>query len=381
MPGSASQKDYYAILGIDRNASESDVQKAFRQKARTLHPDINKAPDAEEKFKEVNEAYAVLSDPQKREFYDRYGSVDGYGQGGPDIGDIFGGFDMSDLFSSFFSGAAGGAGGRPVRMDGRDMGATVRISLQEAAAGCTKEIAYNRLAPCKTCGGSGCAEGGSNVSCPTCHGTGQVITTQRTFLGQMQTRSVCPDCNGTGQKIDKPCPDCDGEGRAPDRERVSVEIPAGIRDGQQVRISGAGEAGVRGAHTGDLIVTVAVSGDKNFQREGDDLHMRVEASITQATLGTTLEVEGILPDETVTVDIPSGCQFDDVVRVKGLGMPRVGRSGRGDMLCHIDVVVPKKLTEYQRKLMKELAEQLDGKSGEGKKPSRKPWQRLRDALS
>ena len=379
MPGSTSQKDYYAILGIDRNASESDVQKAFRQKARTLHPDINKAPDAEERFKEVNEAYAVLSDPQKREFYDRYGSVEGYGQGGPDIGDIFGGFDMSDLFSSFFSGAAGGAGGRAVRMDGRDMGATVRISLQEAATGCKKEIAYNRLAPCKTCGGSGCAEGGSNVSCPTCHGTGQVVTTQRTFLGQMQTRSVCPDCNGTGQKIDKPCPDCDGEGRAPDRERVSVEIPAGIRDGQQVRISGAGEAGVRGAHTGDLIVTVAVNDDKTFRRQGDDLHMRVEASITQATLGTTLEVEGILPDETVTVDIPSGCQFDDVVRVKGMGMPRVGRSGRGDLLCHVDVVVPKKLTEYQRKLMKELAEQLDGK--DGSKPARKPWQRLRDALS
>ena len=379
MPGSASPKDYYAILGLDRNASESDIQKAFRQKARTLHPDINKAPDAEERFKEVNEAYAVLSDPQKREYYDRYGSVDGYGQGGPDIGDIFGGFDMSDLFSSFFSGSAGGAGGRAVRMDGRDMGATVRITLQEAATGCTKEIAYNRMAPCKTCEGSGCAEGGKNVTCPTCHGTGQVVTTQRTFLGQMQTRSVCPDCNGTGQKIDKPCPDCDGEGRAPDRERVSVEVPAGIRDGQQVRISGAGEAGVRGAHTGDLIVTVAVSGDKNFQRDGDDLHMRVEASITQATLGTTLEVEGILPDETVTVDIPAGCQFDDVVRVKGMGMPRIGRSGRGDLLAHVDVVVPKKLTEYQRKLMKELAEQLDGK--DGCKPSRKPWQRLRDALS
>lgn len=376
MPGSS--KDYYAILGIDRNASESDIQKAFRQKARTLHPDINKAPDAEERFKEVNEAYEVLSDPQKREYYDRFGSVEGYGQGGVDMGDIFGGFDMSDLFSSFFS-SNGSASGRAVRTDGRDMGATVRISLQEAATGCTKDIAYNRMAPCKTCGGSGCAEGGTDVSCPTCHGTGQVVTTQRTFLGQMQTRSVCPDCGGTGTKIDKPCPDCDGEGRAPDRQHVSVEIPAGVRDGQQVRIAEAGEAGVRGAHTGDLIVTVAVATDKSFQRDGDDLHVRVEVSMTQAALGTLIEIEGILPDETVSVEIPAGCQFDDVVRVKGMGMPHVARSGRGDLLAHVDVTIPKKLNDRQRSLLEELAGELDGKGSD--RPSRKPWQRLRDALS
>ncbi len=374
-----TNKDYYAILEVDRNASESDIQHAFRRKARTLHPDVNKAPDAEERFKEVNEAYEVLSDPKKREFYDRYGTVDGYGQGGPDLGDMFGGFDMSDLFSAFFN-TAGAGSARQVRTDGRDMGATIRITLQEAATGCTKEIAYNRLAPCETCHGSGCAEGGTNVQCPTCHGSGQVVTTQRTFLGQMQTRTTCPDCGGTGTKIDKPCPDCDGQGRAPDRQRVSVEIPAGIREGQQIRISEAGEAGVRGARSGDLIVTVAVADDEAFQRDGDDLHVRVEVSVSQAALGATIEIDGILPDEVIQVEIPAGCQFDDVVRVRGMGMPRLRRSGRGDLIAHVDVVVPRKLTDRQRKLFEELSAELDGEDA-ATHHHKTPWQRLRDALS
>ena len=374
-----SNIDYYAILGVDRNASDDDIQKAFRKKARTLHPDINKAPDAEERFKEVNEAYEVLSDPKKREFYDRYGSVDGYGQGMPDMGDMFGGFDMGDLFSAFFNGGAGMGGGRAVRLDGRDMGAQIGVSLQEAATGCSKQIAYNRLAPCETCHGSGTAEGGSQVSCDTCHGTGQVVSTQRTFLGQMQTRSVCPDCQGSGVKIDKPCPDCDGQGRAPDRERVTVDIPAGVHDGQQIRIEGRGEAGVRGARSGDLIVTVLVNGDDTFQRDGDDLHVRVEASIAQAALGAVITIDGILPDETVQVEIPAGCQPEQVVRVRQKGMPRLRRGGRGDLLAHVDVVVPTELTERQRELLEELSESLDGQ--DAARPRRTPWQRLRDALS
>ena len=371
-------KDYYEILGVARGASDDEIRKAFHAKARTLHPDINKAPDAEERFKEVNEAYEVLSDADKRAFYDRYGTVDGYGQGGPDMGG-FSGFDMSDLFSAFFNGGAGGGDGRAVRMDGRDMGATLHVTLQEAACGCTKEIAYNRLAPCKTCGGTGCAEGGHQVSCSRCHGTGQVVTTQRTFLGQMQTRSVCPDCGGTGVKIDHPCPDCEGQGRTPDRERVSVEVPAGVRDGSQVRIKGSGEAGVRGAASGDLIATIMVNDDDAFQRDGDDLHVRVEVSITQAALGCELEIDGIMPDETVAVKIPAGCQFDQVVRVKGMGMPRLRGGSRGDLLAHVDVRVPTKLTEAQRKLLEELSATLDG-DGASHAP-RTPWQRLRDALS
>ena len=370
-------KDYYEILGVARGASDDEIRKAFHAKARKLHPDINKAPDAEERFKEVNEAYEVLSDADKRAFYDRYGTVDGYGQGGPDMGG-FSGFDMSDLFSAFFNGGAGESG-RAVRTEGRDMGATLHVTLQEAACGCTKEIAYNRLAPCKTCGGTGCAEGGHQVSCTRCHGTGQVVTTQRTFLGQMQTRSVCPDCGGTGVKIDHPCPDCEGQGRAPDREHVSVEVPAGVRDGSQIRIKGSGEAGVRGAACGDLIATIMVEDDDAFQRDGDDLHVRVEVSITQAALGCDLQVDGIMPDETVTVSIPAGCQFDQVIRVKGKGMPRLRGSVRGDLLAHVDVRVPKKLTDAQRKLLEELSATLDGDGSE--RPSRTPWQRLRDALS
>ena len=372
-----ASKDYYEILGVDRGASDSDIRKAFHSKARTMHPDVSKDPDAEEKFKEVNEAYAVLSDSEKRSFYDRYGTVDGYGHGGPSMDDIFGGFDMSDLFSSFFGGAAAASSGRAQRMDGRDMGASIRITLQEAATGCSKEIAYNRLAPCKSCGGSGCAEGGETISCPTCHGTGQVVTVQRTFLGNMQTRSVCPDCGGSGVTIDHPCPECEGQGRVPDRERVNVKIPAGFADGQQLRVPGFGEAGVRGARSGDLIVTVRVGGDDRFQRAGDDLHARVEVSVAQAALGATVKIEGIMPDETVEVDVPAGCQHDDTVRVAGMGMPRMRRDGRGDLIAHIDVVVPKQLTERQRELFEELAKTMD----EEVAAKRTPWQRIKDALS
>ncbi len=368
-------KDYYEILGVSRDASDAEIRKAFHKKARTMHPDVNKAPDAEVRFKEINEAYAVLSDNDKRAFYDRYGTVEGYGQG-PDPSDFFGGFDMSDLFSSFFGGT-GGAAGRAQRMEGRDMGASINITLQEAATGCTKEIAYNRLAPCKSCEGSGCAEGGETVTCPTCHGSGQVVTVQRTFLGNMQSRTVCPDCNGTGVTIDDPCPECGGQGRTPDHERVNVKIPAGFADGQQLRVPGFGEAGIRGAQAGDLIVSVSVAPDEEFRRSGDDLHVRIEIGVAQAALGTTVEIDGIMPDETVKISVPAGCQFDDTVRVAGKGMPRIRRDGRGDLIAHIDVVVPKHLDEHQRELFKELAATLDEETDN----KRTPWQRIKDALS
>ena len=220
-------------------------------------------------------------------------------------------------------------------------------------------------------------EGGETISCPTCHGTGQVVTVQRTFLGNMQTRSVCPDCGGSGVTIDHPCPECEGQGRVPDRERVNVKIPAGFADGQQLRVPGFGEAGVRGARSGDLIVTVRVAADDRFQRAGDDLHARVEVSVAQAALGATVKIEGIMPDETVEVDVPAGCQHDDTVRVAGMGMPRMRRDGRGDLIAHIDVVVPKQLTERQRELFEELAKTMD----EEVAAKRTPWQRIKDALS
>lgn len=369
-----SHSNYYSVLGVDRGVSPADLQKAFRRKAREYHPDINKEPGAEEHFKEVNEAFEVLSDPKRREYYDRYGSMEGYGQGMPDMSDMF---DMSDLFSVFFNGGRSSAGAA-VHTAGRDMGAQVRISLQEAATGVKKQISYNRLATCESCHGTGAAEGGTTVPCSTCHGTGEVITTQRTILGAMQTRSVCPDCGGTGSVIDKPCPECDGQGRAPARERVNVEIPAGVRDGQQLRIAGRGEAGFRGAAAGNLIVTVVIDDDETFQRHGDDLHVRVELSITQAALGAELSIEGILPDESVEISVAAGSQTDDVIRVRGKGMPRLSRPVRGDLLAHLDVVVPTTLDSRQRELLEELSSTLDGQQD---RPRRSPWQRLRDKLS
>ena len=357
----AENKDYYAILGVDRSADDATIRKAFHAKARKMHPDVCKEPDAEERFKEINEAYAVLSDAEKRSYYDRHGSIDGFGQGGPDLSDIFG----------------GASGGRAVRVDGHDMGATMVITLQEAATGCSKEVAYNRLSPCKSCSGTGCAEGGKEVSCPTCHGSGQVVTQQRTFFGNMQSRSICPDCGGCGVKIDNPCPECDGQGRSPDRERVSVRIPAGINDGQQLRVQNFGEAGIRGARSGDLIVTVRIAEDETFQRAGDDLHIRVEVGMAQAALGCTLLVEGIMPDEEIEVEIPAGCQYDDTVRVAGKGMPRMRRDGRGDLIAHVDVVVPKSLTEEQREILVRFAKTMD----EEVNAKRTPWQRIKDALS
>jgi len=372
--------DYYEVLGVSRDASDEEIKKAFRHKARTLHPDVNKAPDAEEKFKELNEAYDVLSDKNKRAQYDRFGTVSG-GAGGPggfqnvNFDDIFGGFGMGDLFADFFGG--GGGGRRTVRKEGRDMGVGLRLTLEEVASGVKKEIVYDRLAPCEDCGGTGAADGGQPVTCPTCQGTGRVVRVQRTILGDMQTATTCPDCGGVGTRIDKPCPECDGQGRVPDRQHVTVDVPAGIRDGQQLRVTGYGEAGMNGAAAGNLIVTVRIQEHEFFQREGDNLHTRASVSIAQAALGADIEVPGILEGEKVLVHVPEGCQDDQVVRVRGKGMPRFKSDNRGDLLVHVDVVVPRNLTKSQRELMEKLAVEL----GDQISKKRTPFQRLRDALS
>ncbi len=373
-------KDLYEVLGVSRDATEDEIKKAFRRQARKLHPDVNKAEDAEEQFKELNEAYDVLSDANKRAAYDRFGTIPGAASGqGPfggggyvDFDDIFGG--MGDIFSSFFGGAAGG--GR-VRQEGRDMGVGLRLTLEEVATGVKKEIVYDRLAPCPECDGTGLGADGHETSCPDCHGTGRVVTVQRTFLGDMQSTSTCKRCGGTGRTIENPCPECEGQGRVPDRQRVTVEVPAGIRDSQQLRVSGFGEAGVRGAATGDLIVTCRIQPHEFFEREGDNLHARVNISMVQAALGCEMEVDGILPDEKVKVRIPEGCQNDQVVRVKGYGMPRFRSSNRGDLFVHVTVVIPKKLNKKQRETLETLAREL----GEDVATPRNPLQRLRDAFN
>ena len=373
-------KDLYEVLGVSKDATEADIKKAFRRRARELHPDVNKAPDAEDQFKELNEAYDVLSDANKRAQYDRFGTIPGASGGGyggaVDFEDIFGGgCGMGDIFSSFFGGGAGG--GRQQRTEGRDMGVGLRLTLEEVATGVKKEIVYDRLAPCPDCEGTGMAEGGKEVTCPECDGRGRVVTVQRTFLGDMQTASTCTKCGGTGKTIDNPCPECEGQGRVPDRQRVTVEVPAGIRDAQQLRLSGFGETGLRGAASGDLIVTCRIQPHEFFERDGDDLHCRANVSIVQATLGAEVEVDGIFENEKVTVRIPEGLQNGQTVRCKGFGMPRLRSDARGDLYVHVTVSVPKKLTKKQRELLEQLAHEF----GEDVAEARTPLQKLRDKFN
>lgn len=378
-------KDLYEILGVSKDASESEIKKAFRRRARELHPDVNKAADAEDQFKELNEAYDVLSDPNKRAQYDRFGTIPGAAGGGygggsgyVDFDDLFGGGfgGMGDIFSSFFGGQ-GGQGGRPARKEGRDMGVGLRITLKEVARGVEKEIVYDRLAPCPDCKGTGLGENGKVVTCPECGGKGRVVSVQRTFLGDMQTATTCKKCNGTGSSIENPCPECEGQGRVPDRQRVTVKVPAGIRDGQQLRVGGFGEAGIQGAQAGDLIVTCRVQPHEFFERDGDDLHGRANVSFIQAILGAEIEIDGIMPDEKVQVRIPAGCQNEQVVRVKGFGMPRLKSDIRGSMYVHVNVVIPEKITKKQRELLEKLADEM----GEEVAAPRSPLQKLRDAFN
>lgn len=384
----AGTRDYYETLGVERSASADEIKKAFRRKARELHPDVNKASDAEDRFKEINEAYDVLSDPAKKQQYDTYGSVGNRGGGpggGPggyqyvDLNDLFGGggsaggFDMGDLFSAFFGGVQGAR--RGVRLEGRDMAMTIAITLEEAARGVEKEVVVDRLAPCDVCGGSGAAENSSAVTCPDCQGTGHKVNVRRTFLGDMQTVGPCERCGSTGKTIENPCEECQGSGRVPDRQHVTVSVPAGINDGQQIRLRGMGEAGIRGADAGDLIISVRVKEHELLHREGNDLHCRSTVSITQAALGADLTICGLLEDNEV--HIPAGTQHGDTVRLKSRGMPRIGGGGsRGDLIVHVAVNVPKKLTKRQKELLTELSTEF----GDATSAEKSGLEKLKDWL-
>lgn len=353
----AFEVDYYEVLGVTKSDDADKIKKAFRRKARQYHPDINHEPDAEEQFKKINEAYDVLSDPQKKAQYDQFGTVggpSGYGNAGGyqqvNIEDLFG-----DLFSSFFGGVSGSGSGS-INLDGRDMQMRVTISLEEAAEGITKEIIVDRLAPCDECGATGAAPGTHAETCPDCDGSGQVVTVKNTFLGAMQTATVCPRCHGTGSYVAEPCVECEGSGRVVDRQTVTVNIPAGISSGQKIRKEGLGEAGVRGAASGDLYIVIALKEHKIFERDGDNLHARLEISLTEAALGTTKRVPGLLDD--VVVEIEPGSATGDVVKLKGAGMPVMRTEQRGDLFFHLQIAVPKKLTARQRELLEELSKEL-----------------------
>lgn len=343
-----SKRDYYEVLGVPRDADAKTIKRAFLKKARVLHPDVSDDPNAEEKFKEVNQAYSVLSDERKRANYDRYGDENGpagFGSDYVDMSDIFNGsgFGINDIFDSFFGGgASGGAGARAARTRGRDMGIRLTVTLAEAAAGVTKTLAYDRLAPCDDCGGTGVAEGGHERTCDRCHGTGRVIEVQRTIFGQMQTQTTCPVCHGSGKVVDKPCETCEGQGRTPSRETVEVKVPAGVHSGQTIRIAGKGEAGVRGDTSGDLVVSIEVAQDERFERQGDDLYTTVRVDALQAIVGTTVTVDGIMKGERVKVEIPAGCQYGQQIKVE-----RQGMISRGSLIAVVQVVVPTDLDKRQ----------------------------------
>ena len=377
----AEKRDYYEVLGVAKDADQRTIKRAFLKKAREVHPDVSDDPQAEEKFKEVNEAYSVLSDEQKRANYDRYGTADGPGMGSGyvDISDIFGGMGMDDIFSSFFGGGAGqGRGSRSQqRRAGRDMAISLSVTLEEAAQGCTKTISYDRLAPCEDCNGSGKEPGATEKSCPTCHGTGYVTTVQRSIFGQVQSSAPCPDCHGEGTILDHPCEMCDGQGRTPTHEKLDVKVPAGISTGRQLRIKGYGEAGYRGAASGDLIVTMQVEAHSRFERSGDDLYFDLPVSMVQAALGTTVEVDGIMPDERVAVTVPAGTQYGMPVSVENRGMPRMGGGGaRGRLVARVLVQVPESLTPEQRAAL----EKFEEVSGEAFDKKRTVGDRIRDAI-
>ncbi len=341
------KRDYYEVLGVARDADQKTIKRAFLKLARTLHPDVNDAPDAEEKFKEVNEAYSVLSDERKRANYDRYGDAEGpmgFGGGGDyaDMSDFFGGgFGINDIFDSFFGGMGGSSrGGAAARTRGRDMGIRLSITLEEAAAGCTKTISYTRLAPCDDCGGTGFAKGGSLRTCERCHGSGRVVEVQRTIFGSMQSQSTCPVCHGEGKVVDHPCETCGGSGRAPEKETVEIKIPAGVRSGQTVSVPGKGEAGVRGDAAGDLVASIEVAPHERFERQGDNLVCSVSIDSLQAIVGCDVEVAGIMADEEILVEIAPGTQFGEHVVCHGHGMPNPATGLRGDLICLVQIVTP-----------------------------------------
>jgi molecular chaperone DnaJ len=364
-------RDYYEVLGVDRGADEGEIKKAFRRLARELHPDVNAHdPEAEGKFKEAAEAYEVLSDAEKRRTYDAYGH-DGLRSGGysPHF-EEFG--SISDLFSAFF-GAGGfdaafghGRQGRAGAMQGGDVAVAAAIDLADAAHGVRVEVAYDATVQCETCRGNGAEPGTPIVACPTCHGSGQTQRVARTRFGQLVRTAICDTCGGDGRVAESPCGTCNGRGMEARHQKVEVDVPAGISDGQRIRIAGRGHAGERGGPNGDLYVVVRVREDERFLRDAEDLITVVDVPAPLAALGTTIQVPTLEGD--VPVDVPAGTQPGETITLRGRGMPPLGRGRTGDLRVVVNVAIPRRLTHEQRDLLEKLAGTLTDdnlKSDEG----------------
>lgn len=362
----ADKRDYYEVLGVSKSASDDEIKKAHRKLAKKYHPDLNRDnPEAAEKFKELNEAYEVLSDSSKRAKYDQFGfaGVDpSYGGGGAGG---YGGFDMGDIgdiFESFFGGGFGGGSSRSSRRNapqrGETISKTVMLSFEEAAFGCEKELTIDRISTCDDCGGSGAEKGSSAQTCPNCGGSGTVTQAQRTALGVFQTQTTCPNCQGKGKIIKKPCPKCAGMGRVRKQHKLKVNIPAGIDDGQSIQLRGQGNAGINGGPTGDLIVTIGIRPHPVFQRDGANVICEIPISFAQATLGDTLQVPTI--DGQVEYKIPEGTQTGTVFRLKNKGIQNINGRGRGDQYVKVNIEVPKNLSSEQKKVLRHFEEMTTG---------------------
>jgi molecular chaperone DnaJ len=347
-----TERDYYELLGVGRDATEAEIKKAFRGLARELHPDVSDAPDADARFREVVEAYEVLSKSESRELYDRYGHA-GLRSGGFQPGHFdFG--SLSDLFSAFFGDEGLGARGSS---RGADIGATVTIELVEAAQGVTRQVPFEVAVACEHCGGDG-SEPGTEVSvCPTCGGAGRLQQVSRSVFGEFVRTQACTACGGSGRKIETPCTNCNGAGRLLDERTLDVEIPAGIHDGQRIRITGQGHAGLAGTRAGDVYVQVHVRPDPRFVREGNDIFSTVDLSMTQAALGTTLTIDTL--DGGHELEFAAGTQPGQVITLRGRGMPVLQGFGRGDHRVLVNVVLPRHLNAEQRRLLEEFDSHAD----------------------
>ncbi len=390
----AEKRDYYEVLGIGKNATDAEIKSAYRKLAKKYHPDLNPGnKEAEEKFKEVNEANDVLSDPQKRQRYDQFGfaGVDpnyaaangggaggfGGGFGGVDLGDIFG-----DIFGGGFGGGFGGFGGgsstRPANAPrkGHDIQASVILTFEEAAHGCSKKITINRQDTCPDCGGTGAAKGTSPETCPDCGGRGYVVTQQRTPFGVMQSQQPCSHCGGRGTIIRNPCKTCRGTGKTAARKSLEINIPAGIDDDQNIALRGQGDAGSNGGPAGDVIVHVTVKADPMFERDGYDVTIHVPITFSQAVLGDDVEVPTV--DGRIVQHIPEGTQSGTKFRLRGQGIQYLNGRGRGDQYVIVDVEIPKKVTRAQREALKAFEDSMKEDNYEKRKGF---FKNLRDRFS
>lgn len=353
-----TKRDYYEVLGVDKNADDATIKKAYRTLAKKYHPDMNPGDkEAEAKFKEVNEAYDVLSDPDKKAKYDQYGhaAFDPSAGGGAGFGGFgdFGGFDINDIFSSFFGGASGGSTRRNGPVRGDDITVRLTISFEESVFGCKKEVSYNKIQKCADCSGTGAAKGSSPKTCSACGGSGQVRVQQRTPFGIMQTQKTCDTCHGTGKIIENKCPNCRGTGFVRVPKKLEVNIPAGIDDGQQLSLRYQGSDGMNGGNAGDLNIIISVRPHSVFERDGDDLYCEVPITYAEATLGAEIEIPTL--EGSMKYTIPEGTQTGTVFTLRNKGVTRVNSKVRGNLYITVVVEVPKNLTSEQKNLLEKFA--------------------------